>query len=412
MKFTITSIITFFITLCYSQQKFEKGTIMFTNNSSIECLIKHSYSSENPTSVKYKLTEDSEEKTALLREIEGFQIGDKAKYIKATVNFDTSSNKIEELSSSKLPEYIEETALLEVLVEGSASLYRLEKNNIIKFFYKIEEGEIKPLVYKKYKVNNLTLRENFEYIQQLNNEVNCDKDYFVSNKAVGYNSNDLAKFFKKFNNCKDNILTFEELEERVIFKFYAKASFHLTNNQAKFAGSYNQIDQAAKGSGLDAGILLELNLPYQYRKWSIIGELTYYSVNNEFSITNPQGYKSTAISDINTIRTTVGIRHNFYLNSDDSENNIIFLEALVTMFNFQIGENSITRISQFSSTANDVKRYEINTLPNIAISGGFPIYKNLSGSIRYNMPQQYLTKYLSHSYKVSSFSVSLNYRFL
>lgn len=127
MRGLLTTIITLVVTFCYSQQKFEKGTITFTNGNVIECLIKHSYSSENPSSVKYKLSEEGEERTALLRELEEFQVGEKVKFIKATVDFDKSSTKMGELSSSREPEYVEETALLEVLVEGSASLYRLEK---------------------------------------------------------------------------------------------------------------------------------------------------------------------------------------------------------------------------------------------------------------------------------------------
>jgi hypothetical protein len=413
MRILLTIITILAATFCYSQQKFEKGTITFSNGSVIECLIKHSYSSENPSSVKYKLSEEGEERTALLRELEGFQIGEKVKFIKATVDFDKSSTKMGELSSLREPEYVEETALLEVLVEGTASLYRLEKNNIIKYFYKLEDSEITPLVYKKYQVNSLTIRENFEYIQQLNKDVNCDEDYFISNKAVSYNSDDLSKLFKKFNRCKNNILTFEEIEDRANFKFYAKAGYHFTSDPVKLQGSYNQIDQTAKGSGFETGFQAELNLPYNYRKWSFIGELTYYAINYDFSDTSRQGFSSTVYTKINTVRVTTGVRHNFYLDSENSENNIIYLEALVTIFSFQVGENSIRRATHFSTSTGDVERpFDLNTIPNIAIGGGFPIYKNLSGSVRYNLPQEYLTKYLSHSYRVSSFSVSLNYRFL
>lgn len=404
MKFIVTTFVTLFGTFCFSQQKFEKGTITFAGENVVECLIKYSYSSENPTSVKYKLFEEAEEKTALLREIEGFQVGEGTKYIKATVNFDVSSNKIVELSSSREPEYVAETALLEVLVEGTASLYRLEKNNNIKYFYTVENREIKPLVYKKYKVNNFTIRENFEYIQQVNKEVNCDKDYFISNRAVGYNSNDLTKLFKKFNRCKDNILTYEELEERSKHKFYAKAGYHFTNDKVQLHGSYNEIDQAVQKSGFEAGFQAEINLPFNYRKWSVIGELTYYSVNYDFSDTSEQNYLSTVQTKINTIRVSAGVRYNFYLDSENSESNIVYLEALVTAFNLQIGENSIERFSDFSSGSDDlIRAFELNTVPNISIGAGFPIYKNLSGNIRYNLPQEYLTKYLSHSYKIFFF---------
>lgn len=413
MKFIVTIFVTLFVTFCYSQQKFEKGTITFANGNVIECFIKHSYSSENPTSIAYKLSEEGEEKIATLRDIEGFQIGEKAKFIKATINFDVSSNKMGELSSLREPEYVKETALVEVLVEGSASLYRLEKNNIIKYFYKLEDKEITPLVYKKYQVNSLTIRENFEYIQQLNKDVNCDEDYFISNKAVGYNSNDLSKLFKKFNRCKNNILTFEELEDRANFKFYVKAGYHFTSDLVKLQGSYNQIDQTVKGSGFETGFQAELNLPYNYRKWSFIGELTFYAINYDFSDTSRQGYISAVETKINTIRPSVGVRHNFYLDANNQEHNIIYLEALVTLFSFQVGENTIKRSTHFSSSTGDVERpFQVTTIPNIALGAGFPIYKNLSGSLRYNMPQEYLTKYLSHSYKISSFSVNLNYRFL
>ncbi|MFA7446288.1 MAG: hypothetical protein WCY89_10105 [Flavobacteriaceae bacterium] len=413
MKFTLTVFATLWVTLCFAQQKFEPGTITFANGNITECLIKHSYSSENPTSVKYKLSEEAEEKTALLKEIEGFQIGEKTKFIKATVNFDKSSNKVEELSTVRTPEYVEETALLEVLVEGTASLYRLEQNNIIKYFYKIEEGEITPLVYKRYLVNTFTIRENFEYIQQLNKEVNCDENHFISNKAVGYNSNDLTKLFKKFNRCENNILTFEEMEERAKIKLYAKAGYHFTSDKVQLQGSYNDINRTAKGSGFETGLQAEINLPFNYRKWSAIGELTYYGINYDFSDTSKQGFNSTVETKVNTVRVSVGVRHNFYLDSENSESNIIYLEALVTAFSFQAGKNSIVRTSDFSTGADDlIRTFELSTIPNISLGAGFPIYKNLSGNIRYNLPQEYLTKYLSHSYKISSFSVNLNYRFL
>lgn len=412
MRFFLTTVIIFAVTYCYSQQKFDSGTITFDNGNVIECLIKYSSSLENPTSVTYKISEEAEEKTANLKDIKGFQVGEKAKFEKAIVNFDKSSAKMGELSSSREPEYVEETALLEVLVEGYASLYRLEKNNIIKYFYKLEDSEITPLVYKKYQVNSLTIRENFEYIQQLNKDVNCDEDYFISNKAVSYNSDDLSKLFKKFNRCKNNILTFEELEDRAKFKFYAKAGYHFTSNQIKLQGGYNQINKTVNEGGFEAGLQAELNLPSNYKKWSFIGELTYYNVNTNFSDISTQGYYSTVETQVNRIRVSTGVRHNFYL-QEENETNIIYLEALVTMFSFKAGKNSALRSSKYtSSTGNVEKSFELNTIPNISIGVGFPIYKSLSGNIRYNLPQEYMTKYLNNTYKISSLSLNLNYRFL
>jgi hypothetical protein len=414
MRGLLTTIITLVVTFCYSQQKFEKGTITFTNGNVIECLIKHSYSSENPSSVKYKLSEEGEERTALLRELEEFQVGEKVKFIKATVDFDISNNKIGQLSNSHAPEFVQETALLEVLIEGTASLYRLEKNNIVKYFYKVNNSEIKPLVYKKYNVTKHAIRNNTEYLNALNNEVNCDKNYFITGREVEYNNTDLTNHFKKFNQCREeHILSFEEQKERSTFKLYTKAAYHFTSDQVKLYGSYNDIDETVNKGGYEAGIQAELNLPYNYRKWSFLGELTHYGVNYDFSHTSNLGYNSTVDTKINRIRLSVGARHNFYLDSQSNDQNIIYLEALVTIMSFKAGKNSIIRRTDFTAGSDDVERvYELTTIPNVSIGGGFPIYKNLSGSIRYNLPQQYLTKYLSHSYKVSSFSVSLNYRFL
>ena len=85
-----------------------------------------------------------------IEEIKEFEITGVSKYIKNTTNIDTSSSKINSLSEQRNPVFESKTVFLKVIISGKASLYKYSAPDLRRYFYSLNQGEITPLVYKKY----------------------------------------------------------------------------------------------------------------------------------------------------------------------------------------------------------------------------------------------------------------------
>lgn len=417
MKKTYLSILIILISInCLAQQKFKEGQITLQNGNTIDCLIKYTHTQSNPEKIIYKLNIEDQENEYNQRDIQGFVVENRVKFVKETVDFDNSEEEINKLSYNRAPDYVKVTALLEVLVEGSATLYRLHKNGKVRYFYKLEGQEIKPLIYKKFLVASTTFNENLDYINELNNNVNCTGKRITEKRELQYHTKELIKYFNEYNKCKGEESTFNMTKEKAIIRVGARIGYGIINSDISYKDFPAMEKKSREGNRKDAGVHVEINLPNYLRKWSIVGELYYSDITQDFvyKFDNSWDYRShDSSAKIQTINIAAGLRYNFYLNSNNKDSKIIYIESLFDLHGFKVGDNYMKRKVISNNTPGfDLARFEYSTsrVYNLSFGVGFPIYNNFGGNIRYNFPAKYLSSD-TEEYDISSFIGSLTYTF-
>jgi len=139
LKHLFISLLIFSTLNTYAQIKFEKGYFIDIQGVKKECYIKNVDWDNNPSKLIYKLSKESEKRTIQSSKIKAFEIYDYSKFVRVKVKIDTSGTEFGELSSLRNPEWKEDNILLEILVEGKASLYRVSSKKIERYFFKTEK---------------------------------------------------------------------------------------------------------------------------------------------------------------------------------------------------------------------------------------------------------------------------------
>ena len=138
-----------------------------------------------------------------------FNIENESKFIRTTVDIDRSSDRIEDLTYSSLPEFKEETIFLKVLTEGQATLYSFTDTKLNKFFFKNKENKIEQLVYKRYLSESDYYAYNNSFRSQINQNYKCESIDQNQLRKVDYKEVDLLKIFRKYNECNNSFVEFD-----------------------------------------------------------------------------------------------------------------------------------------------------------------------------------------------------------
>jgi hypothetical protein len=416
MRELIFSIISIVISVeCYSQISFENGYFVNEANKRIECLIKNIDWKDNPTDFKYKETLEGEVKRIDLRHVQEFQIYDDSKYVKALVKIDRSGNDPENISNNKNPVYREEELFLKVLVEGMASLFQYEDRNLVRFFYQIEDSEIKQLVYKPYIIERDSL--DFKYSSMINQDAITYNNYFrrqlyidlkcrnvkmIELENLDYRKRELVRFFVKYNECVgSDFVNFNARQDRQKRDF-----FHLSLRPGGSIGNLS-IDRTSSSlwhGTIDGsfsarfGVEAELILPLNKNKWAIILEPAY----NYFQCEKPAGTKEDFVVQVayNSIELPLGFRYYSYIN----DNSKIFINASY-VFNHALGAS----LELKDKEGLRMKLLDINSGYNLAFGIGYKYKSKFSIETRYQTERDILTDYLYWGAKHKSLSIILGY---
>ncbi|WP_025742310.1 porin family protein [Aquimarina pacifica] len=362
----------------YAQIKFEKGSFIFNNGLKTDCLIKNVDWEYAPSKLVYKLTEDSDEKTIETTNIKEFQIDQFSKYIKARVKIDTSKTDLTNLSKKRSPEWSEEREImLEVLIEGKASLYKYTSNALNVFFYKTENTEINQLIFKKYSTDNLNIRTNYRYRQQLTSDVYCEDISLTKINNLNYYKNELTKYFRSFNECHgQNFKDYERSKNRNFVNLNIRPGIDYTSVEIRHdrrSRLNSKFDSEIKWR---LGAEFEFILPMKKNKWSITIEPTYTSFNSEKGTTS-NGEQ--AIIDYSSLEFVFGLRHYAFFN----DNSKLFFNAGALM-----GMNLSSELNQSGITLPIDKRFNYSS---ITFGLGYK-YKRWSSELRFYTPKA-LIKY-------------------
>ncbi len=209
-----TVLISFFLLApsAWGQNGFLPGKIVNTAGDTSNVFIRKGGGKINPYFIDYKNVNNEEILKGTPENIKMFQIDGDAKHIGATVEVDRSSDAQVQLTTTPEPNWEKRSVFLIELLGSKVSLYIYKSNNLTRFYYNsFDSNEFKPLIYKKYNVNQ-RIQHNRTYRKQLQENFSCGTDYDKL-KDVDYTTRDLVKFFEAYNGCMGN-----EVQKRVVAK--------------------------------------------------------------------------------------------------------------------------------------------------------------------------------------------------
>ncbi|WP_163712806.1 outer membrane beta-barrel protein [Mangrovibacterium lignilyticum] len=362
----------------FSQIEFEPGYLIDNNNQRIECLIKNKGWRYNPKEIQYKISENDLSQTATIDEIAEFAFDKDAKFVRAEVEIDRSSNILSSLSKDREPDFSKETLFLKVQVEGNISLYAYEDHTVRRFFIKDANGQIEQLIYKRYMPKDNQLMVNKRYQQQLLLTLMSQGLTASQLERVDYNQSDLVRLFTRLQQSQTGRATnFVAKEKRDSFNFRIKIAANNSSLTVK-----NDLDDETNvdfGSKINAslGFEAEYVMPFKKGKWSIFSEPAFSHFDSQKTITITSPSESILNADISfkSIDIPIGLRYYFLLDPQSKIFvNIAYVVASINM------DSKMT----YRSQDNELVTRRNNSPAHNLVSGAGYSYKHVSVEINYS----------------------------
>lgn len=387
----------------FSQTNFESGYIIKTNGQRTDCLIKNEDWKGAPTTFEYKLDENGEVKIGNISNIKEFGSAENFKYIAATLPVEQSSDKVGELTADRNPVFKEESLFLKVLVEGNASLYYTLKETDNHFFYKVKDGKMEQLIYKRYVTSNQNIGKNNRYKQQLVTDLTCSTLESKTFENIEYKTNSLISVFKKYNACEngENVV-FGKKEDKSRFNLSLRPGVTFSSLSILKAG--DEKIQFDTNTGIRIGLEAEYVFGFNNGKWSIFIEPTYRNYKSEKEVIYVDFLtfqkKTLITAEYNSIELPIGARYYMFANQDSA----FFIDAAIVV-------DATVLDSKIESSDED--SYDLDVKTDVALGFGFGFkYKNkYSLEARYHTSRK-ISNYLNVSSSYNSFGIIAGYNFL
>ncbi len=386
---TLSIVLACYCMAAWSQITFDPGYFIDNDNNRTECLIRNVDWHNNPDQIRYKLSDDSDDLTLAISDLQEFGINNGAAFERHTVDIDLASDDENKLSYKRSPEFEQRTLLLKVLVKGKYNLYEYRGKEVTRFFYKKEDNDVTQLIYKRYNHDDSHIGTNDTYKQQL---VLLSQDSEIGPRSytnTSYREKDLISVFNKMNGIKESK---DSKKQKVNFNLSIRPGISLSSlkiteyyAQGGVRGEYNFADQVNMRFGIEA----ELMLPFNKNKWSVTFEPTYQS----YKVDESHSYNIYKV-DYKTIDLPIGIRYYMYL-GDKSK---LFVNANYSAMDISFDTNEII----YKRSNRGVKE-----APSLSVGVGYAYNKKLHCELRYHLPKNIMNNYFyqDSSYKMTSFII-------
>lgn len=388
-KLLILILISLWSIICYSQIKYENGYFINSDGSKITCLIKNMDWKNNPKEFSYKVMENSEELKADIKTVSEFGISNFAKYMRFSVEIDSSSEDMNHLSNNRNPEFSNKELFLKVLIEGKATLFYYEKGTFSKYFYTLDSSNAEQLIFKSYLNSESEIKENNSFKQQLVNNLKCQKITPADIERIRYRKSDLVRIFTLYNECQNSgNIDYEQSANRDKFNLSVRPGLNYSSLVINSPSEESEIDFGIQLT-FRLGVEIESILPFNKNKWALIIEPTFQYFNSENSSNNRYyevNYKS--------IELPIGVRYYLFLN----ENSKIYLNSSYVI-DFDLN-------SEISSVSG--RWAEITSSPNWAFGLGYNQKNKYSVEMRYGLSRD-IIKNSSFDSHYKTFSLILGY---
>lgn len=394
------------VTTAYAQKNFRNGYFIDNNGTKTECLIENEIWLVNPTSFKYKLSENAEVNKRDIENTKEFEVED-FHYIRFIVDMDYSTNNVERMTYDKEPSFKPEQLFLRELSAGTATLYHVQAKALERFFISKNNSAPTQLVYKPYKSGSGILY-NRSYKGQLYNAMK-DKFSNVNDfKSVEYNIKDLIKLFEKYTgNKNESKLKRIETETKGSLNVTVYAGGGLTSIKSYVAATDENFNDTAPST--IAGLELEHRLPFNNKAWSIFTAPGFEQFSSKKSI---KGYSNSSFSDYTStvdlkytsINIPLGLRYSLPFKENSR---LSFSVAYMFFFASKSSSANYTRTYARSGQPSSLKGSLGNS--NTIYLSLMYTYKRLGFELRY-VPERVLNKNNTYVYtNVTSVSALLRY---
>lgn len=389
----------------YSQNSFMKGYYIDNSNHKIDCFIENIDWLNNPTEFTCKITESSNQKTLSIHNVKEFGILNTSKYVRHNVDIDRSSSRIDELDYNNNPVLNNEVLFLKVLIEGKANLFFYEDHGLFRYFFNINQDDVKQLVYKEYLNDEDQISKNNAFRGQLWNTLklqtlNCESISMDDVAELIHRESELIKFFIKYNDCvKSEYVNYKKKKDK-------KGLFNLTLRPGIRTSSLIVDGPVREQFNFDKGLTTyrlglesEFILGFNNNKWAIILEPTYQEFESETMIVSNKttDEKLVANVDYKSLETQFGLRYYMFIN----KNLRLFTNALAT---YDYRFNSSVKVTR-ESNGNNFFSAKMQSGMSVALGVGGKFKDRYSFELRYlpnrnilNSQGNWITKYKSLSF--------------
>jgi hypothetical protein len=409
--FKLLLIFFLFNTVASGQVKFVEGYII-KNGSKQKVFIKDLDWSNNPSDFSYKTNlKDNNIIVGNTSNIEEFGIGNYFRYISAKVQIDQSSSQVNKMTNYSEADFKSETVFLKQIIDGEAKLFSVQNNKFQRFFYRMGDGDIEPLVYKKYKLNESQISENVEFKLKLSEDLKCSNLNADDFRSLSYNNKSLSNIFYQYNTCvNSSSITYARIDnEKGYFNLAIKAGVFSLGLDVKEEGSGLALDVRSVNMGKQTSIRLaaeiEYLLPFNKNKWAIFLEPGYQKFtafeNVNIESLNQNLNQSLSV-DYQYVDVPFGLRHYMYIN----DTNKLFISAALS---FALDLSSST----FNYEGNlGVRDSNINSSANLVFGLGYNFNQKISIEARVNTARNITRDEAFLNSNFSSSGIILAYYFL
>ena len=405
MKILNTLILLLTIQQCFAQIDFEPAYFIDNTGDKTECLIKNIDWRDNPSFFIAKI-EGNNSKLSI-DEIQEFGFNDGVKYQRHTVDVDMSSPIPAKLSDQRAPFYENKTVFLRVITEGNASLYEYEDGNIIRYFYSINNGKVKPLIYKKFLNEEYNVATNNTYKQQLSIYLKHPAVSITRINNTKYAAKDLSQLFSIYNG--DDELKFSLKEEKPVkLSINARPGYNFSTIDL----IYNRLKNIVRGDllGTDAfkfntqsvslGVEVEIFLPFNKNKWALIAEPEYFAFKLDENVADYSSFGLKTVQvDYKSVNFNLGFRYYMFINNKTS----VYLNSSYSLPLQVEGEQNFG----FKNSSVTITR-EINHGANLIVALGFKKGRFL-GELKYRSNRKIFTHEEQQKDKFNSLAIVLGY---
>lgn len=389
----------------FGQVQFEQGYFINRDGQRTEgqLLLRREDWRDNPKAFDFRANESAEARPADLESVTELGLSTGEVFKRLSLYMDRSSDEVAKLKEGRNPEFKNETLFLRLLVSGKATLYQYDEGNLHRFFFAIDNGEIKQLVYKRYMTPNyrvnrldpnygtLDVAVNEDYKQQLLNELKCKDIQKKDFEALSYDTEKLKRVFIRYNECQGGATVSYEKKARKGWPVRLSARIGLAMNGVNIknismgGGGTANIEST---TGPRLGFEMEAILPFGEGNWSVPIEATYQSFSGQI----PSGSVKVAYSSFDFL---LGLRRGIPV----SESTRLYFTGSVWV-----------NVSQ-STTINIVTNtYGAAPSPGATLAVGLRV-RRFSAEFLYMLPRNLMPGSATYEAKMSSFAFNLGYAF-
>jgi len=262
--------------------------ILDNSGTEIDGFINYKNWINSPDVIQFKESLTDKSVTSYLPlEIEYVKVADE-KYISAIVNKETTPRTIGSFDFDQELHLTKDTVFLQVLIEGSKSLYHLSERTGIKNYYLDNKGKTELLGYKKYYKKIETKKKVFE-VRQFRNQLvaafyGCD-DVVERAKKVEYKRSQLISLFLNYYKCSSDEILFVKKIKKAVNKFGVFGGLSLAKLSFKGIPSFDDLTTAdfPMTAGYSIGAYHEVIFPRVENRLSLKTNLHLFSYSTNFN---------------------------------------------------------------------------------------------------------------------------------